>query len=113
MTLAIRVENLSKAYRIGLKEEIPDTLLGAATNLLKSPFRKLRELRELDTFRHQDNESGIHWALRDVSFDVQEGEVLGIIGRNGAGKAPCLRFSVESPSRLRDMWKFTVVYPVC
>ena len=48
--VAIKVENLSKAYRIGLKEEIPDTFLGAATGWLKAPLRNLRRLRRLNTF---------------------------------------------------------------
>ncbi|MBI1904244.1 MAG: hypothetical protein HYS13_24375, partial [Planctomycetia bacterium] len=147
----ITVENLSKAYRIGLKEEIPDTLMGAFTGWLKAPWRNWRRLRRLDTTRVQGSgvrvqQSSPHtpcadgddaerrtsniehptsketngklaedqgprtsdngqlitdngrqsltpnscpltpdiiWALRDVSFEVKEGEVVGIIGRNG------------------------------
>ena len=45
----ISVENLSKAYRIGLKDEIPDTLMGAIKNVATAPWRNFQRLRRLDT----------------------------------------------------------------
>ncbi len=78
--VAIRVENLGKSYQIthstrsGYKTLQEDLL-----RLLRQPFSRSASKRE--TF----------WALRDISFEVKDGEVLGIIGRNGAGKSTLLK----------------------
>ena len=79
--ISIQVENLSKMYNIGLAQQRHDTLRDQLVDLISSPFRK----------RGKDGEDGIFWALRDVSFDVMQGEVTGIIGRNGAGKSTLLK----------------------
>ena len=46
------------------------------------------------------------WACRDVSFEVQRGEVMGLVGRNGAAKARCSSFSAASPSRPKALPAF-------
>jgi lipopolysaccharide transport system ATP-binding protein len=78
---AIIIDNLSKEYRLGQRGRRVTSFREAVVAAVSSPFRRSNGKHSEETF----------WALKEISLEINQGEVVGIVGRNGAGKSTLLK----------------------
>src|SRR5437868_12053830 len=91
MSKAIQAINLSKAYQLGeigtgtISRDLERFL--AKVRGKEDPFLKIGEEND----RTSKGQSSVVWSLKDINFEIEQGDTVGIIGRNGAGKSTLLK----------------------